>query len=235
MNIILIDDDIRYLEELRKTVDILCRTERIQAKISDTDDPREVIEDELWKKNNVILLDIDMPKISGIELASQINALKGDAEKPYIIFVTERDGMVFEALREQPYSFVRKSAIEDLVPCFKRIESRLNAEDTFAIHTAGALNRIPINEIMYIEKQGNYVVFHTVSIELKERASLEEKYSELNPYSFIRIHAGCAVNPRFIRTVEADYVILEDDTKLAVSRAYKKTVKKEFFDWMVKN
>ena len=235
MNIILIDDDIRYLEELRKTVDMLCRAERIQAKISDTDDPREVIEDELWKKNDVILLDIDMPKISGIELASQINAQKGDAEKPYIIFVTERDGMVFEALREQPYSFIRKSAIEDLSPCLKRIESRLNAEDTFAIHTAGALNRIPINEIMYIEKQGNYVVFHTVSIELKERASLEEKYSELNVYSFIRIHAGCAVNPRYIRTVEADHIILEDETRLAISRSYKKSVKKEFFDWMVKN
>lgn len=235
MNIILIDDDIRCLEELRKTVDTLCRAERIQARISDTDDPREVIEDELWKKNDVILLDIDMPKLSGIDLASQINALKGDAEKPYIIFVTERDGMVFEALREQPYSFVRKSAIEDLVLCLKKIESRLNAEDTFAIHTAGALNRIPINEIMYIEKQGNYVVFHTVSIELKERASLEEKYSELNAYSFIRIHAGCAVNPRYIRTVEADHIILEDETRLAVSRAYKKSVKKEFFEWMVKN
>lgn len=235
MNIILIDDDIRYLEELRKTVDTLCRVERIQARISDTDDPREVIEDELWKKNDVILLDIDMPKISGIDLASQINALKGDAEKPYIIFVTERDGMVFEALREQPYSFVRKSAIEDLVPCLKKIESRLNAEDTFAIHTAGALNRIPVSEIMYLEKQGNYVVYHTVSVEFKERSSLDEKYSALKNYSFIRIHAGCAVNPRFIRTVEADYVILEDDTKLAVSRAYKKTVKKEFFDWMVKN
>lgn len=235
MNIILIDDDIRYLEKLRKTVDTLCRAERIQAKISDTDDPREVIEDELWKKNDVILLDIDMPKLSGIDLASQINALKGDAEKPYIIFVTERDGMVFEALREQPYSFVRKSAIEDFVPCLKKIKSRLNAEDTFAIHTAGALNRIPINEIMYIEKQGNYVVFHTVSIELKERASLEEKYSELKAYSFIRIHAGCAVNPRYIRTVEADHIILEDETRLAISRAYKKSVKKEFFDWMVKN
>lgn len=150
MNIILIDDDIRYLEELRKTVEILCRTERIQAKISDTDDPREVMEDELWKKNDVILLDIDMPKISGIELASHINALKGDAEKPYIIFVTERDGMVFEALREQPYSFIRKSAIEDLSPCLKRIESRLNAEDTFTIHTAGAINRIPVSEIMCV-------------------------------------------------------------------------------------
>lgn len=66
MNINLIDDDIRYLEKLRKTVDTLCRAERIQAKISDTDDPREVIEDELWKKNDVILLDIDMPKLSGI-------------------------------------------------------------------------------------------------------------------------------------------------------------------------
>ena len=235
MNIILIDDDIRYLEELRKTVDILCRTERIQAKISDTDDPREVIEDELWKKNDVILLDIDMPKLSGIDLASQINALKGDAEKPYIIFVTERDGMVFEALREQPYSFVRKSAIEDLVPCLKKIESRLNAEDTLTIHTAGAINRIPVIEIMYLEKQGNYVVYHTVSVEFKERSSLDEKFNALKNYSFIRIHVGCAVNPHYIRTVEADHIILEDETRLAISRAYKKSVKKEFFDWMVKN
>ena len=235
MNILLIDDDIRYLEKLCESVDRICRSEGIKAKISDTDDPRELMEDELWKKNDVILLDIDMPEVSGLTLASQINALKGDSEKPYIIFVTERDGMVFEALREQPYSFVRKSAIEDLAPCLKRIESRLNAEDTFAIHTAGAINRIPVSEIMYLEKQGNYVVYHTVSVEFKERSSLDEKYSALKNYGFIRIHVGCAVNPRFIRTVEADYVILEDETRLAVSRAYKKNVKKEFFDWMVKN
>ena len=88
---------------------------------------------------------------------------------------------------------------------------------------------------MYLEKQGNYVVYHTVSVELKERSSLDEKFNVLKDYGFIRIHVGCAVNPRFIRTVEADYVILEDDTKLAVSRAYKKTVKNDFFDWMVKN
>ena len=232
MNILLIDDDIRYLEQLRISVETICRCEKIQAKISDTDDPRELLESELWKKNDVILLDIDMPKISGIEAASRINELKGNSEKPYIIFVTERDGMVFEALKEQPYSFVRKSALEDLAPCLRRIESRLNAADTYAIHTAGALNRIPVSEIVYLEKQGNYVVFHTVSADYRERASLDEKFSDLTGYGFIRIHAGCAVNPRFIRTVETDHVIMEDGTQLAISRAYKKTVRKDFFDWI---
>ena len=176
-----------------------------------------------------------MPAISGIAVASRINELKGSSEKPYIIFVTERDGMVFEALKEQPYSFVRKSSVNDLAPCLKRIESRLNAADTYAIHTAGALNRIPVSEIVYLEKQGNYVVFHTVSSEYRERASLDEKFNDLTGYGFIRIQAGCAVNPRFIRTAETDHVILEDGTKLTVSRTYKKSVRKEFFDWMVKD
>lgn len=235
MNIILVDDDNAYLEELKNTVAMICKIGGIPAKITVTDDPFELTDDALWKKNDVILLDIDMPDVSGIEIASKINALKGMSEKPYIIFVTSRDGLVFDALKEQPYSFVRKSAIEDLAPCISKIEKRLNADDTYIVRTAGAVNKVLLREIAYLEKQGNYVIFHTASGELRERSTIDEKSRDLREHGFIRVHIGYLVNPIYIEKIDADSVTLTGGVRLSVSRGYRKTVKSDFFDWMVKN
>ena len=233
MNIVLVDDDRIYLGELRDTVSQMCERNHINATITATDKPLSLLEKNIYNHYDVILLDIDMPRISGIELASKINKLKGMSERPYIIFVSGRDGLVFQALREQPFSFVRKSEIEDLLPCLIRINSRLSVENTYGIKSGRTVEKVLIREIVYLEKSGNYVVFHTLSGEFKERTTIDEKAPDFQPYAFIRPHISYLVNPLYIREVTSANVILTDGTALPLTKKLSKAVRQEFFDWMV--
>lgn len=233
MNIILVDDDRVYLDELRDTVTRMCESNGINAMISATDKPLSLLEKNIYNHYDVFLLDIDMPGISGIELASEINKLKGMSERPYIIFVSGRDGLVFKALREQPFSFVRKSDINNLLPCLKKISSRLSVENTYGIKSGRTVERVLIREIIYLEKSGNYVVFHTLSGEFKERTTIDEKAPDFKPYAFIRPHISYLVNPLYIREVSNSHVIMTDGTALPLTKKLSMTVRQEFFDWMV--
>lgn len=233
MNIVLVDDDRIYLDELRDTVTRMCESNSINATISATDKPLSLLEKNIYNHYDVILLDIDMPGISGIELASEINKLKGLSERPYIIFVSGRDGLVFQALREQPVSFVRKSDIDDLIPWLKKINSRLSVENTYSIKSGRLVERVLIREIVDLEKAGNYVIFHTLSGDFKERATIDEKEKDFKPHAFIRPHISYLVNPLYIREVSNTNVILTDGTMLPLTKKLSKAVRQEFFDWMV--
>ena len=233
MNIVLVDDDRIYLDELRDKVTQMCERNHINATIIATDKPLSLLEKNIYNHYDVILLDIDMPGISGIELASEINKLKGMSERPYIIFVSGRDGLVFQALREQPFSFVRKSDINDLLPCLKKINSRLSVENTYGIKSGRTVEKVLIREIVYLEKSSNYVIFHTLSGDVKERTTTDEKAKDFKPYAFIRPHIGYLVNPLYIREVTSANVILTDGTVLPLTKKLSMTVRREFFDWMV--
>ncbi len=60
------------------------------------------------KAPEILLLDIDMPEISGMELAEQIFSSNINTN---VIFVTNRDDLVFQAIHYQPFRFIRKEKL----------------------------------------------------------------------------------------------------------------------------
>ena len=117
MKILIVDDEPVFAGELRQYVNKICLDNRVTAEIQITDDSEFLLMND--KDFDFVLLDIEMPKYSGLNLASKLNGQKDGSDKPYIIFVTNRDGLVFDALKQLPFSFVRKSHLEDLEPCFE--------------------------------------------------------------------------------------------------------------------
>lgn len=230
MKILIIDDEAVFADELRQFVNKICADDRITSEIKVTDDPEFLLMN--GKGFDVVLLDIEMPKHSGLELAEKLNEQKGDREKPYIIFVTNRDGLVFEALRQQPYSFIRKSHPEELEPCLKRLVKLCGKNDHYSIKTGRDIVRLPLNDIYYLEKQKNYVYFHTARGCFPERTSLDNK-SDLLAKGFLRTHIGYMVNIRHIEKLSSAEICLSDGTSVPLSKKYHDEVRKRFFEWMV--
>lgn len=233
MNILIVDDEQVFLKKIEKAVLQICENESIHVNVKVDDDPVSVIEDEKFSLSDVILLDIEMDDLSGIEIASKINELKGKSDKPYIIFVTNRDDLVFDALREQPYSFVRKSHLEDLTACFRKINERISEPDVYAIKTGRDTVHLFINDIIYLEKKNNYVVFYTSTGMFKERTNIESKYGDLHKYGFLRTQIGYLVNVKYIEEITDMSVLLSVGKYIPLSKRYKKIVKQEFYEWMV--
>lgn len=233
VDIFIVDDDKVYLRILSKIVKEMCEKEKISCNVTTSGQPCLLFDKEKYKHVDVILLDIDMPEESGIETASKINELKGKSDKPYIIFVTNRDGLVFEALKKQPYSFVRKSTIEDLSDCLVKIQEKLDIADTYIIKSGREVDSLFIKDIIYLEKKGNYVIFYTESGDYKERTTIDIKFQDLYEYGFIRPQIGYLVNVSYIDDICDRVVTLTNGVNLPLSKRYRKQVKQYFYDWMV--
>ena len=229
MKILIIDDEPLFAEELRRYVTALCANVQPSATVIAARDPGSALPAAL--DHDVILLDIEMPGCSGLDLAARLNEQKRDAEKPYIIFVTNRDGLVFEALKQQPFSFVRKSHLEDLEKCLERLTALCDGNGYYPIKSGRDIERVALKDILYLEKQKNYVIYHTVRKTISERTTLDRKADLLNK-GFLRTHIGYMVNMRFIDRIQTGDIRLSDGTVIPLSRKYSESVKRQFFEWM---
>lgn len=226
MRYLIIDDEPAFVEKLRQFVLSICT----DCQLVVADDPDLLLSE--GKNYDVILLDIEMPGCSGLDLASRLNEQKGSAEKPYIIFVTNRDGLVFEALKQQPFSFVRKSHLEELAPCLRRLAKLCEQDDYYPVKSGRIIERISLKDVAYLEKRKNYVIYHTIRGEFRERNTLDGK-SDLLDKGFLRTHIGYLVNIRHIEKIRTADIILSDGAVIPLSRKYHNHVRQCFFEWMV--
>ena len=231
MKLAIIDDKKAFAERLRSYVLTLFAEKHTAVDITVTDNSEFILYN--GKQFDVILLDIEMPSCSGIDLASKLNEKKCIDEKPFIIFVTNRDGLVFDALKQQPYSFVRKSHLEDLEPCFDRLNKLCESDIYYPIKSGRDIERVALKDIFYLEKQKNYVIYHTAHGTISERTTLDKKSDLLNK-GFLRTHIGYMVNIRCIEKIQTADISLSDGTIIPLSRKYSEAVRKQFFEWMAK-
>ncbi len=177
---------------------------------------------EMLEKSNdvafdVLFLDIDMPGMSGIEAAEII---RRNNEHIAIIFVTNRDDLVFESIKYKPFRFLRKDMLtsefdEALIALEKRLE-QVNANMEFA--TPDGIINLRITEIKYLEVIGHnvYIYYHDKKIDA--RGALNKFEEDFSRYGFIRIHSGYLVNFRYIYLVGKTDVVLDSGEKLPLSR-----------------
>lgn len=122
-------------------------------------DDKIMVENIINHRIDIVLLDIDMPSISGMDIANKLTK-----EKPFIniIFLTNREELVFQTLKYRPLRFIRKNYIrEELKEAIEAAIKKINAERC-VIHFGKdkvKLN-IPIEDIVYIESDKHYVEIH---------------------------------------------------------------------------
>lgn len=151
---------------------------------------------------DVVLMDIRMPQMDGIELAQHLNKLD---EPPVIIFTTAYDayaikafelraidyllkpirlGRLFDALtRARNAVPLRIEELQELIP-----EPRKN----LSIHERGKITLIPIEDVLYLRAELKYVTVRTVQQEYLIEESLTALEKEFAA-RFVRIHRNCLV------------------------------------------
>ncbi len=234
MRIAIVDDESLYLEEIEKRITDVCNKYNIEHKIKCFNSPMLIIDEDDFSAFDIVLLDIDMPCINGIELAEQINKTRRSDTVPYIIFVTAKDNLVFDALKQFPYSFVRKTHLEELDKCVLNIYKKLKDSPVYAVKIGRTTKLIDIERIIYLEKQGNYVDIYTTEEFLQERSLIDDKYKDLAKFGFLRPHVGAIVNANYITDINSNYLRLSNGKEMSISRTYKKEIKAKYQEWLVK-
>lgn len=177
---------------------------------------------------DILILDIDMPEVSGMELTEE---LRTNNMNLIIIFLTNHEEFVFKAIEFQPFRYIRKIRIEAEMPlailsAVKVIESKRDKQ--IILNTDDGEMKVMLSEIMYFETEKRKIAVH---LQNGKKLFVNKKISEVqkmvNKEKFIMIHRCCVVNADYIRNISDSIVILDNNEKLIVSRPRYKTVKQQ--------
>ena len=152
---------------------------------------------------DVVLVDIRMPKMNGIELAQHLARLENP---PAIIFVTAYDSYAVQAFELNAVDYLVKPVpATRLATALHKVRQKRtaltpqtlakiqpNARTHLSCHERGRLLLIPLPEILYLKADLKYVTARTASREYlldESLTSLEEEFSE----RFIRLHRSALV------------------------------------------
>lgn len=176
---------------------------------------------------DLILLDIEMPGVTGMELAGRI---KPHLPNVKIIFITSHIEYAIDAFELSIFRYVPKDDIEKRLPsAIKDALKLISLEDgkTYTIQTSSRLEKIPYKEIYYIERDGKNACIVTLSGMSKVRKSLQQVFEELGAEEFIFIDRGCIVNLIHVMQIKGSMAILKNDISLPVSRSHLQQVKEQ--------
>lgn len=159
-------------------------------------------------KPDILILDIEMPGMSGIELKDELQHKEGTT---YIIFVTDHEEMIADAFGLYVLRFVQKENLEDKLPEALAQAVRMKRNNCIVHGTAS-------EKILYINSLGNYIQIVTESGKQPLiRESMKQLKKTLEECPFIEIKRGCLVNVAKIEKIKSGIVVVGDE-QLEISK-----------------
>lgn len=199
LKIALCDDEPVTLDLLKNEIDALLQAQNLEYQIASYASGLSLLQDFSAKGFDVLFLDIDMPDVSGFQVAE---ALQDSTSQCRVVFVTSKRNLMHQSFDYQPFHFICKGDSSDPFPDLKRILSKLLRfyRQNYLLQVHDAIRGVfvlPIKDIYYIKSTGHYLYYHQKSPTrepLRERGQIREKARELSQYDFIRIHKQYLVN-----------------------------------------
>lgn len=243
---VIIDDEYLARERIAK---LLQNHEEIQV-IGEAKNGGQAVEIINMKEPELVFLDVQMPDFDGFEVVNRITP----KNQPYIVFATAYDSYAIEAFNIHALDYLLKPIDEDrfnesIGKVLNHFEGQKNAafnqklmkmirdferptEDYISrivIADRGWEHEVALNDVLYIEANGNYVNLNTSNKTHLYRITMNALSDQLNPEEFLRIHRSIIVNKRYIKKTtylnNNEYQItMKDGSKLVSGRSYKQAI-----------
>jgi DNA-binding LytR/AlgR family response regulator len=166
--------------------------------IAECNDASEALDSLNTTLADLLLLDIEMPGMTGLDLIKKLGN-----SKPLIIFTTAKKDYAVEAFElnvvdylVKPIALPRfKQAIEKAQETLdsNKQEVKLEEQGFVFVKDNGVLKRIAIDDILFLEAMGDYVKVHTPQKFHVVHATLKSIEEKLPPSKFIRVHRSYIV------------------------------------------
>jgi two-component system LytT family response regulator len=199
-------------------------------------------------KPDLVFLDIQMPRLTGIELVEVLT------EKPEIIFTTAYDQFAIRAFELNAVDYLMKPFekrrfLDAVKKAINKIRSGTGKKEPaslllakkpelpspvnrIVVRKANSINIIPVEKVRYVEAQDDYVmIYHAEGKALKQQ-TMKFYEDNLPKENFVRIHRSYIVRIEEINRIEPytkdnHVAVLHSGDKLPVSRTGYKLLKDE--------
>jgi two-component system LytT family response regulator len=225
-NCIIADDD----EIDRLTTQSFCRHYPFLNVTGSFESSQQALEFAKKNQPDVMLLDIDMPGISGIQIRKQLENI------PACIFITSHPEFAVESYELSVLDFLIKPLKANrFAIAMERLESYLNIRHKASLleHTLGGDTlfikdghehfKIQLHEIIYLEALKDYTGIITAQKKYCVLTPLGNLLKEHTFRNFIRIHRSYAVQKHFVSKMSSKEVFI-NDIILPVGRSYKEAL-----------
>lgn len=171
------------------------------------------------KKNEVdlILLDIHMPKLSGIDF------MKIQNDPPLVIFTTAYAEYAVEAFSVHAVDYLMKPiSLDRFIKAIDRAREIISKEDDTSwliVKEGSRIYRIPTEGIFYVQAYGDYVKIFTSEKTYLSKDRLTNLTTTL-PTPFIQVHRSFIVNLNYLEYMEGNHVTIKE-TKIPVSNSFR--------------
>ncbi|OPJ64380.1 LytR/AlgR family response regulator transcription factor [Clostridium oryzae] len=179
------------------------------------------------KSFDILLLDIQMKGMNGIELAKEIR--KTD-DKLSLIFVTGLSDYMNLGYDVSALHYLIKPVDETkLFSCLDKACGRIRKEPSFIVVTTEGENvRIPKSEIVSAEAFGHYIKLETLKASYEIKLNISELEKVLDKDYFIRCHRSYIAGIRYISKIGKKELTLENGRNIPVSRSLYHSVNQAF-------
>jgi two-component system LytT family response regulator len=197
---------------------------------------------------DLLLLDINMPELSGLHLVDQLK--QSEKPLPSIVFVTAHDQHAVRAFDHHAADYVLKPFSDDrvdealdvafrrtageratkLVGMLPQMQRIPRPSPRIAIKAKGRILFIDPGVVVAVQAEGNYVLLQRENGSYLLRESISEMAEKLEPYGFIRIHRSVLVNTTFVEEIQpcqtGEYELrVKGGKQYTVTRTYKKNLR----------
>jgi two-component system, LytTR family, response regulator len=197
----------------------------------------------------LVFLDVQMPEIDGFNVLESA----GSDNPPTFIFVTAHDQFAIKAFEVNAFDYLLKPFSEErLEATLKRVKEQIKKQENqtteerlltllnelksetqylnrLTIKDKGKIIFAAIEDIEFIEAQGNYLEINT-GIKHLIRMRLHQLEAKLNPQKFVRVHRSIIVNIDRIKEMQPLFngdqtIIMQSGRKLIMSRNHRDKLK----------
>jgi len=239
MRVLIADDEKLARVRLRELVEKIGGHTVVGEAINGSD----AIEKTMKLSPDVLLMDIRMPVMDGLEAALHLTAME---TPPVVIFTTAYDEHALEAFEVNAVDYllkpIRRERLASALDKAKRLTARQlrevnraqdepSARTHISVHLRGKINLIPVPDIIYFQADSKYVTVRTATEQhLIEDSlvSLEDEFGD----RFLRIHRNALAATAYIRGIEKhpsgrwQVLFRHIDDRLDVSRRHTAQVRR---------
>jgi len=221
MNCIAIDDEPRALEVIER----YCQKSDLLDLKATFREPVKAIEFLNKEKVDLIFLDINMPDITGMQLIQTL------AAKPMVIFTTAYSNYAVESYNLNAIDYLLKPiTFERFLAAVNKASNQFSLQNkplakgddagTVFIKSGPHTYQVKVGEILYLEKDGNYITIHLKDKNILIRENMGDVFDLVPAADFVRVHKSYVVAIKHIAMIEVHQLVINGE-KIPVGSTYR--------------
>ncbi len=229
-HIAIVEDEAGFREQLSEYLNQYGKEQGIEFLISEFSDGAEIAK-AYQPGYDIILLDIEMPNMNGMEAAKCIREVDDNV---VLMFITNMAGYAIHGYEVGALDFVMKpinyyTFSMKLQRALKRVKRQ--EQKTVLLSVADGVKRLELNEIMFVEGQSRMLYYHTAAGDYIVKGTMQAAETALAEYPFAKCNHWYLVNLMHVTEVKGNTVVV-GPFELEISRRNKTAFLKALTEYM---